>query len=77
MCVGAKDKRIRQDRVDRALIYNIIKGWADPKTFKLSMERFWPLDGDSILDMIMPTHEELVILDQRFRSIGSKKKWLE
>jgi len=75
--VGARDKRVREDRKDRALLYNIIKGWADPKSFTKSMERFWPLEGDSIIDIIMPTHEELISFDQRFRSIGNKKKWLE
>lgn len=77
MCVGNKDVRLRQDRTDRALLYNTIKGWADPKMFKMSMQRFWPIEGDELSDIIMPTRDKIVAYDQRFRSIGSKKKWLE
>ena len=68
---------LKQDRFNRDLLYYTIKGWADPKTFKVTKERFWALDGDSEIDIIMPTHEELIMFDQRFRSIGNKKKWLE
>lgn len=77
LCVGNKDKTLKQDRFERDLVYYIIKGWADPKIFTISKERFRPLDGDDIGQIIMPTREELLDYDQRFRSIGSKKKWLE
>lgn len=76
MCVGHKDKTLKQDRYNRDLLYYLIKGWADPKTFKVTKERFMPLEGDELSEILMPTRDELLTFDQRFRSIG-KKKWLE
>lgn len=77
MCVGHKDKILREDYFNRDLLYNIVKGWADPKKFAhITKERFWQLDGDDISQATMPTPEELEVYDQRFRSLG-KKKWLE
>lgn len=72
-CVGAKDVRIREERINRSIIYNIIKGWADPKTFKASIQKFWPIEGDTAIDLIMPSTDELVILDNKFRSLGRRK----
>lgn len=77
LCVGHKDKTLKQDRFNRDLLYYTIKGWADPKKFSLTKERFWPLSGDSHSQLTMPTQEELAVFDERFRSLGSKKKWLE
>lgn len=75
LCVGHKDKILREDRFNRDLLYYTIKGWADPKKFKMSKEKFWHLEGDEDFEVIIPTQEELVILDRRFRSLGGNKKW--
>ena len=77
ICVGAKDKQIKEDRYRRDVLYYSIKGWADPKQFTVTKERFWYIEGDERSQVIMPTRDELLMFDQRFRSIGSKKKWLE
>lgn len=76
LCVGHKDKILREDTFNRDLLYNIIKGWADPKKFNITKERFWQLEGDDVSLVTMPTPEELEVYDQRFRSLGNKK-WLE
>ena len=77
LCVGHKNKLLRQDTFNRDLLYNTIKGWADPKKFTYTKERFWPLEGDSLSLITMPTPEEIAVYDERFRSLGSKKKWQE
>lgn len=76
MCVGHKDKTLKKDRYDRDLLYYTIKGWADPKKFTMTKERFWSIEGDDINQITMPTQEELMVFDQKFRSLGNKK-WLE
>lgn len=73
MCVGHKDKQIRQDRIDRDLLYHTIKGYADPKKFTITKERLWPIDGDSAIQIIMPTQDELILYDQRFRMKGNNR----
>lgn len=77
LCVGHKDKELKTERVDRMLIYNVIKGWADPKKFTISMQRFWPIEGDREADINMPTKEELMEYDRRFRELAGRRKWLE
>lgn len=75
LCVGFKDKQLREDRFNRDLLFHIIKGWADPKTFKISKEKFWPLDGDE-KEVVKMTVEELIEFDNRFKSLGGRK-WQE
>lgn len=76
LCVGNKFKQLRQDRFERDLIYYTIKGWADPKKFNITKERFRHIEGDDISQVTMPTPEELAVYDQNFRNLANKK-WLE
>lgn len=73
MCIGYYESQNREDRIYRDLIYYNIKGWADPKKFTVSKNKFWPLFGDEEQVFIMPSIEDLRKFDQMFRGLGRGK----
>lgn len=76
LCVGHHDKLLREDSFNRDLLYYTIKGWADPKKFKVSKEKFWPLVKKDIEIQEVPTWDQMLEIDKEFRQLGGKK-WLE
>jgi len=72
LCVGHRNKEIRREYLDRELNYNIVRGWADPKTLP-SKEKFWSIGGEPVKTIKMPSRAKLLKYDAAFRSLGKKK----
>lgn len=71
MCIGFKDKSKRIERSERLLNYHIVKGWADPKSFKQTIQQWWPIDGDQVQKIKMPSKARLKKLHELFKNIGN------
>ena len=73
LCIGYKDKMIEQQKLERSLRWFIICGYADPKDLPKSMQEWWPIDGEVIPKIKLPTKKQLKKYDAHFRSLGKKK----
>lgn len=71
MCIGHKDRMKRLERSERRLNYHIVKGWADPKTFKMTIEQWWPIDGEKPKKIRIPSNAKLKKLYAQFKNIGN------
>lgn len=70
MCIGYMDKMHQQERYERMINYNIVKGWADPKKFSQTPERWWPIAGDVVVKMKRPSKAKLLKINSIFKNLG-------
>lgn len=72
MCIGNKDKRLNEQRRDRQLQWVIISQYKEKNKPPHTMQDWWPIEGDKVKEVVMPTQEELIQFDADFKSLGKK-----
>jgi len=71
-CVGYYDKRKSEEAINRKVWYAIVQGWADHKKLQ-PVHHLWPIVGEEIPKVKVPSLRKLKQLDKIFKSIGKIK----
>lgn len=71
LCVGYKDKERKEEFFMRRLNYDVVRGWADPKSLP-SIYQFWPIDGEPMPKIRKISKRKLMKLDAMFRNLGKR-----
>lgn len=70
MCIGHLDKMRRLEKSERQLNWMIYSSFGDPTKMPDSPQKWWPIEGEVIPKIKVPSRSKLVKLESIFKNIG-------
>jgi len=73
LCVGYFQKAKRDERMERQAQWLAYMAVVDPKKKPSSIEKWWPIDGDSVKPFKMPSRKRLLQIESWIKNLGKPK----